>query len=251
MELLPVSYISADAKSELGNKDLKDSENLNIDLKYELFPSDKELFVIGVFGKQINNPIERVFIAGAGGSGQLTTYKNSKEATLFGAEIELLFQLNRISKSLSDFSFGFNTSLMTTNVNVEFGSNSLENQKSRELQGASKWIVNSDLKYEFEFNEVMKNTLSLVYGVYGDRIFAVGGSGVDHIYEKPFHKLDLVWTSKLTKKIDAKLAFDNILNPEYKLELGNNSTIPVIEDSKLMESNKRGTGISLNISYTF
>ena len=49
----------------------------------------------------------------------------------------------------------------------------------------------------------------------------------------------------------AKLAFDNILNPEYKLELGNNSTIPVIEDSKLMESNKRGTGISLNISYTF
>jgi outer membrane receptor protein involved in Fe transport len=251
MELLPVSYISADGKSELGNKDLKDSENLNIDLKYELFPSDKELFVIGVFGKQINNPIERVFIAGAGGSGQLTTYRNSKEATLFGAEIELLFQLNRISKSLSDFSFGFNTSLMTTNVDVEFGSNSLENQKSRELQGASKWIINSDLKYEFEFNEVMKNTLSLVYGVYGDRIFAVGGSGVDHIYEKPFHKLDLVWTSKLSKKIDAKLAFDNILNPEYKLELGNNSTIPVIEDSKLMESNKRGTGISLNISYTF
>ena len=251
MELLPVSYISADGKSELGNKDLKDSENLNIDFKYELFPSNKELFAIGVFGKQINNPIERVFIAGAGGSGQLTTYRNSKQATLFGAEIELLFQLSRASKSLSDFSFGFNTSLMTTNVDVEYGSNSLENEPSRELQGASKWIVNSDLKYEFEFSEVMKNSISLVYGVYGDRIFAVGGSGVDHIYEKPFHKLDLVWSSKLSKNIDAKLAFDNILNPEYKLELGNNSKIPVIETSKVMESFKRGTGISFNLSYTF
>lgn len=251
MELLPVSYISADGKSELGNKDLKDSENLNIDFKYELFPSNKELFAVGVFGKQINDPIERVFIAGAGGSGQLTTYKNSKQATLFGAEIELLFQLSRISKSLSNFSFGFNTSIMTTNVDVEFGSNSLENSPSRDLQGASNWIVNSDLKYEFEFNEVMKNSISLVYGVYGDRIFAVGGSGVDHIYEKSFHKLDLVWSSKLSKKIDAKLAFDNILNPEYKLELGNNSRIPVIETSKVMESFKRGTGISLNLSYTF
>lgn len=251
MELLPVSYISADGKSELGNKNLKDSENLNVDFKYEVFPSNNELFAVGVFGKQINDPIERVFIAGAGGSGQLTTYRNSKQATLFGAEIELLLQLSRVSKSLSNFSFGFNTSIMATNVDVEFGENSLENQKSRELQGASKWIVNSDLKYEFEFNKIMKNTLSLVYGVYGDRIFAVGGSGVDHIYEKPFHKLDLVWTSKLSKKLEAKIAFDNILNPEYKLELGNKSTIIVIEDSKVMESYKRGTGISLNLSYTF
>lgn len=251
MELLPVSYISADGKSELGNKDLKDSENLNVDFKYELFPSNKELFAVGIFGKQINDPIERVFIAGAGGSGQLTTYKNSKQATLFGAEIELLFQLSRVSKSLSNFSFGFNTSIMTTNVDVEFGSNSLENSPSRDLQGASNWIVNSDLKYEFEFNEVMKNSISLVYAVYGDRIFAVGGSGVDHIYEKSFHKLDLVWSSKLSKKIDAKLAFDNILNPEYKLELGKNSRIPVIEASNVMESFKRGTGVSLNLSYTF
>jgi hypothetical protein len=140
---------------------------------------------------------------------------------------------------------------MTTNVDVEFGSNSLENNASRDLQGASNWIVNSDLKYEFEFNEIMKNSISLVYGVYGDRIFAVGGSGVDHIYEKSFHKLDLVWTSKLSKKLDAKLAFDNLLNPEYNLELGKKSTIPVIESSKVMESFKRGTGISLNLSYTF
>jgi outer membrane receptor protein involved in Fe transport len=251
MELLPITYISADGKSEIGNANLLDSENLNIDFKYEFFPSNKELFVVGVFGKKLKNPIERIFKPGAGGSGQNTTFNNSKQATLFGAEIELLLQLSRISKSLSNFSFGINTTLMATNVDVEFGGDSIENSSSRDLQGASNWIVNSDLKYEFEFNEVMKNSISLIYGVYGDRMFSVGTVGVDHIYEKSFHKLDLVWSSKLSKKIDAKLAFDNILNPEYKLELGNNSSIPVIEASKVMESFKRGTGISLNLSYTF
>ncbi len=77
-------------------------------------------------------------------------------------------------------------------MKVDFGNTSLENEPTRALQGASSWIINSDLKYEFEFAKDMKNTISLVYGVYGDRIFAVGGSGVDHIYEKPFSKLDFV-----------------------------------------------------------
>jgi outer membrane receptor protein involved in Fe transport len=251
MELLPIQYISADGQSEKGNKDLVDSENINIDLKYELFPSNKEMFAITAFGKKLKNPIERIFIAGAGGSGQLTTFANSKQATLFGTEIEFLFQLNRISKSLSNFSFGMNATLMTTNVDVDFGSESLENEASRDLQGASNWILNSDLKYEFQFNEIMKNTMSLVYGVYGDRIYAVGGAGVDHIYEKSFHKLDLVWSSKLSKKLDAKLTIDNILNPTYKLELGDNSRVPIVESSNVMEDFKRGTGISLNLSYTF
>ncbi len=251
MELLPITYISADGRTEVGNKDLKDSENYNVDLKLELFPTNKELFAIGLFGKKLNNPIERVFIAGAGGSGSTTTYKNSKEAVLFGAEIEMLIQLSRIHTSLENFSFGINSSLLKTDVKVDFGNTSLENEPNRDLQGASNWIINSDLKYEFELAKEMKNTISLVYGVYGDRIYSVGGSGVDHMYEKPFHKLDFVWSSKLSKHIDVKLAVDNILNPEYKMELGDNNRFEIIESSTVLENYKRGVGYSLNLSYTF
>lgn len=251
MELLPITYINADGRTEVGERNLKDSENYNVDLKWELFPTNKELIVLGVFGKKLNNPIERVFIAGAGGSGSTTTYRNSKEATLFGAEIELLLQLNRIHNSLDNFSFGINTSLLKTDVKVDFGDRSLENEPNRDLQGASNWIINSDLKYEFEFAKELKNTISLVYGVYGERIFSVGGSGVDHMYEKPFHKLDFVWSSKLSKHIDVKLAVDNILNPEYKMELGDNNRFTINESSTVLESYKRGVGYSLNLSYTF
>jgi hypothetical protein len=63
---------------------------------------------------------------------------------------------------------------MQTEVEVDKIKNPLENNSKRDLQGAANWVINSDLKYDFEFSEEMKNSISLVYGVSGDRIYAVG-----------------------------------------------------------------------------
>ena len=251
IEVMPIQYVNPDGTVELGNPDLDNSDNLNIDLKYEIFPNAKEMVAVGVFGKQINNPIERVFIPTASSGGQITTYQNSKKATLYGAELEVLLQLSRISPALSAFSFGFNTSLMQTEVEVDLVENPLENNSKRDLQGAANWVVNSDLKYDFQFNEEMKNSISLVYGVSGDRIYAVGTAGLDNIYEKPFHKLDFVWSSKLSKNIDLKLAVENILNPSFKRVLGSDSKVDITESDLTVREFKRGTGFSLNINYTF
>jgi hypothetical protein len=251
IEVMPIQYVNPDGTVELGNPDLSNSDNLNFDLKYELFPNDKEIVVLGVFGKQITNPIERIFIPTASSGGQITTYQNSKQATLYGAEIELLLQLKRISSALDKFSWGFNTSIMRTEVTVDLVKNPLENGTKRALQGASDWLINSDLKYDFQFNNEMKNSISLVYGVSGDRIYAVGTAGLDHIYEKPFHKLDFVWSSKLSENIDVKFAIDNILNPSFRRELGKKSTVNITETDLTVKEYKRGTGFSLNLSYTF
>ena len=112
-------------------------------------------------------------------------------------------------------------------------------------------MVNADVKYDFKFSNEMKNTIAVVYGITGDKIFAVGGAGIDHIYERPFGKLDFIWTSKITKNIEAKFGIDNILNPTFKRELGNESKINIIEKDLTVRSFKRGTGYSLNLSYTF
>lgn len=251
MEVMPIQYVNPDGTVELGNPKLDNSENINVDLKYEIFPNAKEMIAVGVFGKRLQDPIERVFIPTASSGGQITTYQNSDNAILYGAEIEILLQLSRISPALSAFSWGFNTSLMQTQVEVDFLENPLENTFKRDLQGAANWLINSDLKYDFEFNEEMKNSISLVYGVSGDRIYAVGTAGLDNIYEKPFHKLDLVWTSKLSKNIDVKLAAENILNPTFKRELGDKSTVNITESDLTVRTFKRGTALSLNLSYTF
>ena len=252
MEVLPINYINPDGTTVRGNPNLKDSQNINVDFKYEMFPKNTELFAVGLFAKLIDNPIERIFIASAGGSGQLTTFQNSKEATLYGAEIEVLIGLDRLLPSLSNFSFGLNSSLTKTEVTVsDFGPNSIENSPKRALQGASEWVINSDIKYDFKFSEILKNSISLVYGVSGPRIFSVGTVGLDNVYEQPFHKLDLIWSSKLSKKIDLKFAVDNILNPVYTMEMGKNSKIVINEDSLIVKSFKKGTAFSFNVSYTF
>ena len=36
----------------------------------------------------------------------------------------------------------------------------------------------------------------------------------------PFDKLDFVWGNKLGEKWDVKFSVDNILNPKYKIEMG-------------------------------
>ena len=251
-ESLDINLINADGTTERGNSDLINSENYNADLKFEIFPTSKELFAATVFAKYIDNPIERTVLSSATGSGQTITYFNNKSAQLFGAEFEFLVQLSRINDNLKGFSFGFNTSLMFTEATVNKNrSGYFDTFEKRKLQGASDWLVNSDIKYEFNSGDAWKNTASLVYSVYGERIFAVGIAGYDHIYEKPFHKLDLVWSSVINKKWNLKFSVDNILDPIYKRELGTNNKISIDEASYLLQSYQRGIGFSTNLTYSF
>jgi outer membrane receptor protein involved in Fe transport len=263
MESFPITYQNADGTSVQGNSLLKNSDNYSADLKYELFPSAKEMFAVGVFAKYLDNPIERTFVANAT-TGTVTTFLNSDNANLYGVEAEFLFGLDRISHNLAAFSFGLNGTLMSTKVNVsptyssidENGvitvNQSIETYKgSRDLQGASNWLVNSDLKYEFNLGKDWTNTMSLVYGVFGKRIFAVGTNGQDHTYELPVSQLDLVWSSKISEHFDVKFTADNLLNPARRLEFGNEGTIKVAEESLLAQSYKKGVGFSVKLGYTF
>ncbi len=249
MEIIPISYINGDGTIIQGNQELVNSDNINTDLKYEFFPTNKELFVVGGFVKHLENPIERTFRGEAGGF--ITTFLNSTKANLYGIEIEGILDLARINKGLTNFSLGFNTSLMDSKVTA---SSAAETHKNRELQGASKWLINSDLKYQFNFKDTWSNTVSLVYGVFGKRIYSVGSLGYDHIYELPFQQLDFIWNSKISEKYALKFGVNNLLNPIRNYELGKNNDETLIQfdaNSRTRESYKKGVGFSMSFSYTF
>lgn len=247
MEVLPIQYVNPDGTVETGNPNLKDSENINLDLKYEFFSDKKDMIAVAVYGKNIQDPIEKIYKPSAT---PITTFQNSKVAKLYGAEFEFIFNLANLSDKLDKVSLGLNTSIMKTKVEIA-EDNKLENSPSRELQGASNWIVNADAKYEFKLGKKVTNTATLVYGVKGKNIFAVGTAGLDHIYEMPFHKLDFVYSTKFTKNLSAKFSADNILNPYQRLELGNNSKFEILEPSLVLREYKKGVGFSLSLSYTF
>lgn len=256
MEAFPLEFVNPDATIESGNPNIVNSSNYNFDAKYELFPTNKEMLAFTAFAKYIQNPIERLFLQTAGSGGLQITYNNSKKAVLYGAEIEFLLQLSRISESLSNFSMGFNTSLMYTQTTIDPVKNSAEtaaigDKNTRRLQGASPWLINADIKHETSFTKKWKSTMTVAYNIYGERIYAVGTNGLDNYYEKPFGKLDFIWNNKISKKWDLKFVVENILNPTYRIDLGDESTIQIFENDLTVKDYKRGVGISLGLGYTF
>lgn len=255
MEAYPLEFVNPDATIENGNPNVTNSKNYNLDIKYELFPTNKEMLAITAFSKYLDNPIERLFVQSAGSGGLQITYNNSKKAILYGAELEFLLQLYRINESLKEFSVGFNTSLMVTDVTIDKIKNSAETaglrDGKRKLQGASPWLINADIKHEADFTKKWKSTMTLAYNIYGERIYAVGTNGLDHYYEKPFGKLDFIWNNKIATKWDLKFAVENILNPTYKIELGDKNLIKIYENELTVKDYKRGVGVSMGVGYTF
>ena len=258
IEYMPITYINPDNENIIGNKDLKNSENYNIDLKYEFFPTNKELFAINLFVKRIENAIERSYTASGNSNGVAITFFNANHAILGGAELEGIVNLSRISEGLEKFSFGANATFMYSKVersaeqlDQERPQNFTGELKDRKLQGAAPWMVNADLKYEFKNRNNLTQTASLVYNVSGSKIFTVGTSGLDQIYERPFHQLDLIYNTQITKNWNLKIGILNILDSDYRLEIGDDGFTPLNVRTNLHTDYKRGTSVNFTAGYTF
>lgn len=258
IEYMPITYINPDNENIIGNKDLRNSQNYNLDLKYEIFPSSKEMFAINLFAKKIDDAIERSYTASGNSNGVAITFFNAKNAILGGVELEGIVKLSRIAESLENFSFGGNLTLMYSKV--ERSEEELMQEKpifytgdlkNRKLQGAAPFTANADLKYEFRNRQNLPQTASLIYNVTGSKIFTVGTSGLDHIYERPFHQLDFIYNTQLTKNWNIKLGVQNILNSMYKLELGDEGYIPLEVRTLIHTNYRRGTTFSFTAGYTF
>src|SRR5690606_33696204 len=115
----------------IGNPYLTPSDNYNVDLKWEMFPSASELVAVGVFGKYIENPINEIV---ACSSVNAISYANTGDmGYMYGAEVELKKDLMRWDNGAT-LSLGFNIALMTTHQD------SGEEQLWRETQG----VINID-----------------------------------------------------------------------------------------------------------
>ena len=260
IETMPIEYINPDNNTILGNynipntsfgkdfKGLDNSQNYNFDLKYEIFPKSSEIFAVNFFGKIVDRAIERSLISSSNSNGTTTTFFNAKQAKLAGVELEGSFNLGRISENLNRLNMGANFTYIYSDVEKSDAQKSETNfSKKRGLQGAAPWMLNVDLKYDFKNSKNLKRTASLVYNTSAEKIYAVGFGGLDHVYEQPFHQLDFIFQSELSKKVDVKFGVYNILNQTYKLKMGDESTVNISTPNLLLEDYKKG--ISYNLSF--
>ncbi|MGC4130180.1 MAG: TonB-dependent receptor [Bergeyella sp.] len=260
IETMPIKYISPDNVSILGNPLIKTSDNYNADLKWEYFPSGKEMFSVNLFAKRIDNAIERSLTPSADATGTTITFFNAKKAEIYGVELEGILNLGRISDALEKFSLGANATIMHTNVERSEQQMKTEKPdwisendlKKRGLQGAAPYTINADLKYEYKNPKNLNSAVSLVYNVSGEKIYATGGNGLDNYYEKPFHQLDLIFQNQFTKNWNVKLSVQNLLDSKYEIRLGENNYAPLNTNGNYTLSDYyNGINFNLNIGYTF
>lgn len=253
-EILPTVYQNGDGNQVIGNPDLLNSTNYNLDIKYEIFPSNAELLAVTAFGKYLKNPIER--LARSTSVGYRTFFDNFESAHLYGLEFEMKLNLGNVSKmdQLKPWQFGLNAILMNSKAEADENDPrfAVVTHKERKLQGASNWGLNADLGYQLFDKEQLESKINLIFNTYGKRIYAVGVEGADEIYEKPLNQLDLTWNTQFNKKFGVKLTVRNLLDEEtlFTQDPTQNVRFPD-RFSNQIERFDQGITFGLNFTYTF
>jgi outer membrane receptor protein involved in Fe transport len=223
-----------------GNPALKRTKITNTDLRYELYPSAGEMFTVGVFYKNFDNPIESIFQEGAGGS-SLFSFQNVSKATAYGFEIEGRKKLTKRFTLQANGSY-INSKIDDAALNV-----------NRALQGQSPYLLNTGLLYDIV--EKGFNT-TLLFNRIGKRIFLVGdiqaGAGSPDVYENPRSLIDFQISKKFAdNKAEIRLSISDILNQRQVFYQNNNSNTDYNTSTDAIRlSRKFGTTFGITLNYS-
>jgi TonB-dependent receptor len=206
-----------------GNPGVVPSDVENIDLRAEWFFGNGDNFTITLFDKQIDKPIE-FFEIPASDTTIAREILNAESASIQGAEIEFLKELGFLGDFMSSFfaqanltyqwdrelSPGSSGGDVSCEVKDADG-NVLENNCN--LSGASEYVANLMIGFD---SPDSRHTASLIYNVFGERLFAFGRFGPD-AYEQPFHSLDFTYFWYPTDRMTVKLKAQNLLNSTIEI----------------------------------
>lgn len=226
-ELSPSVFYDFDLASNVqGNTELKNCYIHNLDLRYEFYPSRGEMVSLAVFYKHFRSPIEWTYTV-AGGTDLIYSYKNARNATNYGVELDIRKSLAFIG--LKNFSLTFNGALIKSRVRFSAS----ERERNRPMQGQSPFLINTGIIYS---NDSLRLQAAVLYNCIGKRIIGVGrseGSDLDNSnarvpdsYEMPRHVIDLTVSKKLFKHLELRLAVRDLLAQKVYYKQFANVSLP-------------------------
>jgi TonB-dependent receptor len=248
----------------IGNIDLERTSINNVDVRWENFFGQGEMFSISGFYKHFTNPIE---IAGFLLEPNDITPRNAGTAQVMGVELEARKDFGFISEGLKNFSIGTNITLVRSLIDMKkivvaagndgtFGTEDdmteydsrLTNLRQgetlsqhRPMFGQSPYIVNVNLSYN---NDSLGLETRLSYNVQGKRLSVVGVGIRPDVYDQPFHSLNFKASKKLTTRWKASFTVQNIMNDRRDSFFESYQAT-----SQIFESYNPGRQFSMGISY--
>nr|WP_317631094.1 TonB-dependent receptor [uncultured Flavobacterium sp.] len=236
---------------KVGNPYLYASDNYNVDLKWEVFPTTSELLSVTAFGKYIQNPINEITLASS--TNDISYINTGDYGYVYGIEVEARKNIiDFASEKENKLSAGLNVSYMKTDQ--ELNSEKVRNETDYNINltndkagftGASDLILNADVSYFKEFKNDKNILATVAYNYFSDRLYALGTENKGNLVDKGFGTLDFVLKSNLNKNLSVSLNAKNILNPKIeRVQENSDRDIQVGSFTK-------GSGVSLGLSYVF
>ncbi|WP_284652715.1 TonB-dependent receptor [Flavobacterium terrisoli] len=239
-------------ETKIGNPYLYESDDYNIDLKWEMFPKSEEVISVTAFGKYIQNPINEVTIVSS--TNDISYVNTGDFGYVAGAEVEyrkLLFNFdenntNKLSAGINASYLYSNQELSSEKVIKETDYNVDFTEDDSKLTGASDLLLNADISFLKEWNNKESNlTSTIAYTRFSDRVYSIGTNGRGNQVDKAFGSLDFVTKLKFNKNLGLGFIAKNLLDPAIKRVQENGSG-----DVNVL-SYKKGITVSLGINYQF
>lgn len=228
-----------------GTPGLDTTSITNYDLRWEWYREAGNNLSVGLFYKDMEDPIESVQSPAQDGP-PLIRIANAESGEVYGMEVEFLQGLEVLGGGLWDNLFvSGNITLSDSEIVLDrqaiveqTGVSAAITNTTRRLTGHSKYVVNTQLGYDSDNGE---HSASLVYNVFGERILIPGIDGFDDSYEQPFHSFDVVYKYYPDFNTTVTLKLQNIFDEQKELEF----------EGILLRSETKGTSFSLTYKYDF
>lgn len=250
-ELAPFGFYDFNTNfTNRGNPELETPRIHNFDLRWELYPTPGEVVSLAYFYKYFDNPIETLFVPGAGtGGAKNFTYGNADNAVSQGIEIEVKKSLRGLSSMgfVDDLSLLFNTALIRSQVAL--GERGIGQSDNRPLQGQAPYIFNTGLFYN---NDRTGWQVNLLHNVVGKNILFVGYEGYPDIYTMPRNQVDISISKRINNQFTIKGGIADILNQDVLfLQDANDDGVFDRNNDQVIQRFSPGSVFQLGISYNF
>ena len=196
-----------------GNPGVTPAEVSNIDLRAEWYFAASDTVTVSLFHKTIDSPIE-FFESAASDTTVAREIVNAESAEVTGIEVEGLKELGFLGEMGESFFVQGNLTVQDSELVAGEEADAPTNDV-RPLAGASEYVANLMLGFD-SANGL--HTATLVYNVFGERLYVAGRLGAPDGYEQPFHSLDFTYSWFPTEFLTVKAKLRNILNQSIEIE---------------------------------
>ncbi len=198
----------------LGNKDLVRSLIKNADIRWEWFPTRNEVFSVSLFGKQFDNPIERIYLGTSGT--RIVSYQNAKRANNVGVELEARSGLGKLAGALENVSVFTNATLMKSKIELRQGLASVTSS-DRAMVGQAPYMINTGVTWTTTSGST---SATLLYNTVGARIIDAGERPLPDVKELARNVVDFSLRFPVGAGFSGRFDAKNLLDAQYRIEQG-------------------------------